>query len=178
MKWVLTAVSKDRPGIVEEIAAIISRHQGNWVKSAMTRLGGQFAGIVQFTVENEHADSLTNELQKLTARGFKITLEQDLELDSAEEPAAGRTAFIELTGLDHPGIVHDITQLLRKHNVTIEELETGIFTASMAGQPMFYASAQIQLPEGLSIDDLASAAEAIANDIMVDINLEIEQQDF
>lgn len=175
MKWVLTAMSNDRPGIVEDIASIITKHQGNWVKSAMTRLGGQFAGIVQYTVEADHAEALAQELKGLDGKGITISLEMDDQAEKPERQPGGEMAMIELTGLDHPGIVRDITGLLAGKNVTIEDLETGIFPASMAGEPMFFAKARVRLPQGLTLDELSAAAEAIAQDIMVDIKLEIEE---
>ncbi len=42
---VLTVIAEDKPGLVESLASIISEHSGNWVDSAMSRLGGEFAGI-------------------------------------------------------------------------------------------------------------------------------------
>ena len=172
MEWVLTAMSKDRPGIVEDIAAIITKHDGNWVKSAMSRLGGQFAGIVQYTVAPERAEELAQELEALTAKNITISLAKDTQAQTEDE---GEIAYIELTGIDHPGIVRDITNILREKDVTIEDLDTGVFTASMAGEPMFYASAKIRLPAGLSLTDLRRAAETAADDLMVDINLEIDE---
>ena len=44
---VLTVIGKDRPGLVEELAATIAAHQGNWLDASMSQLAGQFAGIVQ-----------------------------------------------------------------------------------------------------------------------------------
>lgn len=175
MKWVLTAVTKDRPGIVEDIAQIITKHQGNWVKSSMSRLGGQFAGIIQITVAKDKAQDLASELQTLTAKDIQITLQHDES--EGDTNLQGQMATLELTGIDHPGIVRDITHLLANEQVTIEKLETKIFTASMAGEPMFSATAQIRLPEELSIASLSKSIETIAHDIMVDINLEIDPQD-
>ncbi len=79
MKWVLTAVSKDRPGIVEDIAQIITEHEGNWVKSSMSRLGGQFAGIIQITVGKDKAEDLASQLQTLTSKDIQITLQKDAQ---------------------------------------------------------------------------------------------------
>ncbi len=177
MNWVLTAMSNDRPGIVEDIAAIITKHEGNWVKSAMTRLGGQFAGIVQYTITPEKAEALASELKSLSTKNITISLQKDTLEDGTEEELEGQTAFIELTGIDHPGIVRDITHLLAENQVTIENLETGVFTASMAGEPMFFARAKIRLPKALSISHLREATETIAQDIMVDINLEIDERE-
>ena len=40
----LTYVGEDRPGIVQELSALVSAHGGNWL-SKMSRMGGRFAGI-------------------------------------------------------------------------------------------------------------------------------------
>ena len=180
MDWVLTAMSKDRPGIVEDIAAIITKHDGNWVKSSMSRLGGEFAGIVQFSVPETNSAALAKELRSLDEKGIQVNVQQDPTGAAPDDQTAktqGQIAFIELTGIDHKGIVRDITHLLANQGVTIDELETGVFTASMAGEPMFYATAKIRLPVGLSVNGLRDAAETIAHDIMVDINLEIEKDE-
>lgn len=172
MEWVITAISEDRAGIVEEIAGVITKHDGNWVKSSMSRLSGQFAGIVQFTTsQSTNEKELKTELAGLAEKGITINL---VETRDQEEPA-GQKALIELTGIDHKGIVAEITHLLAEKNVTIEELETDIFTASMAGEPMFLAKAEIRLPEGLTFTELREATEAIAEDIMVDINLQMDK---
>ncbi len=172
MEWVITAISKDRAGIVEEIAGVITKHDGNWVKSSMSRLSGQFAGIVQFTTtQTTDEEQLKTDLAALVENGITINL---VETASQAEPA-GQKALIELTGIDHKGIVAEITHLLAEKNVTIEELETDIFTASMAGEAMFSAKAEIRLPEGLTFAELREATEAIAEDIMVDINLQIDK---
>lgn len=172
MDWVLTVISKDRPGIIEDMAEVISRHKGNWVKSSMSRLGGEFAGIVQVTLPDEATTSFEGDLTALKQNGLNITMQKDPGSDAQATPE-GEIAVIELTGLDHVGIVHDITRMLAANNVTIEDFETVIFTGSMTGEPMFYAVAKILLPEGLTLKALEEIAESIAGDIMVDINLEI-----
>ncbi len=172
MDWVLTAMSVDRSGIVEEIAAVVTKHEGNWVKSSLSRLGGQFAGIVQFTTpDGLDIAALKSELADLQKNGITI----QLEVDNPQERQSGVPAFIELTGMDHKGIVREITHLLRENGVTIEQFETDVFTASMAGEPMFAIEAQILLPTGLSIDQLTRSVEGIAGDIMVDIRLQMDE---
>ncbi len=47
---VLTVIGDDRPGLVGELSAAISSHQGNWLESSMSHLAGKFAGIVKVAV--------------------------------------------------------------------------------------------------------------------------------
>ena len=39
----LTYVGEDRPGIVQELSALLSAHEGNWLESKMSRMGGRFS---------------------------------------------------------------------------------------------------------------------------------------
>ena len=47
---VLTVIAEDQPGLVERIAQCISEHGGNWLESRMSRMAGQFAGILRVDV--------------------------------------------------------------------------------------------------------------------------------
>ena len=123
MELVLTAMSKDRPGIVEDIAAIITDHDGNWVQSSMARLGGEFAGIVQFTAPLEKKDAMVAALRALDKKGIRLEIQED-QPDSETVKQTGETAIIELTGLDHTGIVRDITHLLSENGVTWKPTST------------------------------------------------------
>ena len=47
---VLTLIGPDRAGLVEAVAAVVADHGGNWLESRMSRLAGQFAGILEVEV--------------------------------------------------------------------------------------------------------------------------------
>ena len=79
---------------------------------------------------------------------------------------------LALVGQDHPGIVHDIAHALAEHGVSIENLETETRSASMSGEPMFHASADLSAPPDADIETLSSTLEALANELMVDLDLE------
>ena len=87
---------------------------------------------------------------------------------------SGPAARLELTGIDHTGIVHEVTRALARMNVNVEQLESKVFTASQSGEPMFSARAEIRLPEGLDVAELRETLETLADDIMVDITLNEE----
>jgi glycine cleavage system regulatory protein len=168
VELVLTAVARDRPGVVEALADVVARHSGNWIDSSMTRLGGEFAGIVRIAVPEGCIGALEQALADLSKEGVDITLHKG----AAALPAPkGHTARLELTGLDHTGIVLEVTRALAHHGVNIDDLETHVFPGSMGGEPMFSAKADVVLPANLDTDDLRDALELIANDIMVEIEL-------
>ena len=64
---VLTLIGKDKAGLVEQLATIVSGHHGNWTASNLSHLGGYFAGILQLEVAAEHAAELTAALEAMPA---------------------------------------------------------------------------------------------------------------
>lgn len=164
---VLTVIAEDKPGLVETLASTISDHSGNWVDSAMSRLGGEFAGILKVAVADEQAEALEKALMALRDDGITVTLRADHPAPRSD----GTRAQFELIGQDHPGIVAKISGVLAQLNVNVEDLRSSVFTGSMSGEALFKARAEIVLPRGLAFDELSEALEAIAGDVMVDIEL-------
>ncbi|WP_417671141.1 glycine cleavage system protein R [Roseibium sp.] len=165
---VFTVIAQDRPGLVDRLAAAIADAGGNWVESSMARLGGEFAGIVSIDIEQSTIPSLHERFDLLLQEGIAITLRSDLE--RAEAPK-GKAAHLDLVSQDHPGILRQITRVLREMDVSIEHLETAVAPGSMSGESLFKASADLRLPEGLEPSVLGDALQGTAGDMMADINL-------
>ena len=166
---VLTILGEDQPGLVDSLAAIVAEHGGNWVESRMAHLAGQFAGILRVEVPPHQAEALTAAIKKLASGG--------LESMVCAEPAIasetiGTLAQLDLVGLDQPGIVRKVSQVLASKGVNVEELATECTAAPTTGQKLFHATAQLRLPQGLAIESLRSALEQVAADLMVDLTLE------
>ncbi len=169
VELVVTVLSRDHPGVVESLADIVAAHSGNWIDSSMARLGGEFAGILRVSVTNEKIEELVSALAGLSEKGIEIAVHRDR---AAATPQSGHRARLSLTGLDHPGIVLDVTRTLSGFGVNIEELRTEVFAGSMGGEAMFSATADVVLPEKTNMDDVRDRLEQIAHDIMVEIDLE------
>lgn len=168
---VLTIVSDDHPGIVESLSEVLAEHGGNWAESSMMSLAGKFAGILLVQVPDEQADQLVSALENLDSNGMQIVAQRSTAEARVE---ASREYSIELVGQDHPGIVHEITEVLARHGINVQELETMIQSASMSGESLFFAHAKIFVPPDLALDRLQDELEDLANELMVDINLENE----
>lgn len=166
--FVITIIGPDRPGLVESVADIVSRHQGNWMASRMAHLGGKFAGIVQISVPDGGVDGLLDDLRTLSSHGLSV----QAEADAAEtSPFETLEITLELVGGDRPGIVKEISHVLAERHVNVEELNTEYVSAPMTGKDLFRATAHLRLPAGLNVDDLRRQLEAVAHDLMVDIAL-------
>ena len=167
VEMVLTIISKDRPGLVQTLAQVIADHSGNWIDSSMARLGGEFAGILRVNLPERTIASFEQSLAALAEQGIAVTVRRD----SAAPKPRGRRGHLNLTGVDHPGIVREVSSALARHGVSINELHTEVCRGSMTGEPLFTAEAIVILPPSLTIDELRTELERIANDVMVDLSL-------
>jgi len=168
---VLTVVGNDRPGLVDALSGVIAEHGGNWEQSRMAHLAEKFAGILLVRVPDARADALTQALEALETGGL---LQIVAERGSDQPAAARRRLTLELVGQDHPGIVHDIAHALAERGISIDELETETRSAAQSGGTLFHATAVLQVPAELSLQDLEAALESLANELMVDVELDAE----
>lgn len=164
---VITVVAKDRPGLVESLAGAIARNGGNWLESRMSRLGGQFAGILRVAVLPPQREKLISALRALEANGLKLAIQED----SPEARPQGRAAELSLVGQDRPGIVRQISEAFARASVNVEELETECTSAAMSGETLFNARAIIHIPATCDTQTLRAELEKIASDLMVDLKL-------
>lgn len=165
-KLVLTAIGDDRPGLVSALAGAVAAREGNWLESQMARLAGKFAGIVLVDVPEGAVESLVADVEGLGVLDVAIR-----RIEGAPAEAPGDPVVLHLLGHDHPGIVHQVSQVLADKGVSIDELHTAAFEAPMAGGQLFEADAIVRLPVGMDIDELRDALEALALELMVDLEL-------
>ena len=92
--------------------------------------------------------------------------------DNGESPGDTRFVALELVGQDRPGIVHEITEVLARHAVNVQELETTVQSASMSGESLFLAHAHVKVPPTADMEWLRAELEELANELMVDISLD------
>jgi len=163
---VLTVIGDDRHGLVEKLASTISKHEGNWLESSMSRLAGKFAGIVRIEVPDEHATRLNKALAELPE------LRVIVEAGGPEHPSVAGVRFtLQLVGHDRIGIVREVTTVLARHAVNVEKLVTGTASAPMSAEMLFKADAELKADPDFNIDALQSDLERISADLMVDIDL-------
>jgi glycine cleavage system regulatory protein len=164
---VLTVISPDRTGLVEAIARTVADHGGNWLESRMCRLGGEFAGILRVEIPAEKKSTLLDALQKLQANGLQIVVRAD---EPAPVVTGGRQTKLEIIGSDRPGIVREITSVLARAGVNVEEFSSEVTSAPMSGETLFKAGIRLQLPAGCDVAALKKDLEKIAADLLVDVS--------
>ena len=169
---VVTVIGPDRPGLVSLLSERGRAHAASWEESRMASLAGQFAGIVHFAVPSENAAALTAALHELEASGLRVTVVAGSAAASTETAPGARTLELELVGQDRPGIVRDISRALADLGISIQELETELSSGAMSGEHMFNARAVLSVPRDIGTAELRGVLEALANELMVDVELD------
>ena len=166
---VLTVVGSDHTGIVNRISETVSAHGGNWHESRMAHLAGQFAGLMRAQVGADQYDELHRALESLSGDDLKITVVKDSEEAAAANDMQPLT--LEVTGSDHPGIVRDITAVLTKHQVNVEEFSSEVSPAPMSSHELFQASVEMCAPDTLDLDTLQDELESLSHDLMIELGV-------
>lgn len=160
---IISFISNDRPGIVDQIASVVKKHHGNWQTSSLHHLSGLFAGIIEVTAEESILAVLSNDLKNLP----DLNLQVEIAPDHTESPA--EKIILELTANDRPGIVSDISSVIHQNTGNLIKLVSNQQSAPHSGQLMFNAKVHISINE-TAIDNMIEALENIADDLMVDIS--------
>jgi glycine cleavage system regulatory protein len=166
-----TITCPDRPGVVDRVTAVAVAHGANWEESRMTRLGGDFAGIVRLAVAEERAEELMAALRALADDETSISAR--LTREHADPPRQDRVPYVlRLTGADHEGIVSQVARYLAQHGVNVEDLETDVVPAPVSGTPLFRMEALLLAPSGVGLNDLRARLRDIGEELAVDIEVE------
>ena len=173
--YALSAIGKDRPGIVADLAELIFEHSCNLEDSSMTVLGGEFAVLLLFTGSGD-AD-LERRLSSVCKR-----LEWERRLTVFFRPLEGppvpyghgerRAAFdLVATGIDKAGIVARVCRVLAERDITIREMKTNSRPEPESGTPLYTMRIEMGVPESVKRAELESALERVAEELKIDVSL-------
>jgi glycine cleavage system transcriptional repressor len=133
--YALSAIGKDRPGIVAAITGVLLDLEGNVEDSQMSILRGHFAVMLIValpeTVGQEELERRVGEVRdELGLEAIAVSPVDEL---AGTEPVA--THVLTVYGADHRGIVHAVSSALAERGVSITGLETKL--AGGEGSPIY-----------------------------------------
>ena len=160
---VLTVIGRDKAGLVEKLATVVNEHKGNWMASNLSHLAGYFAGILQLEVAEADLNELSHALHAID----ELEIQIHHGIDSAGQQQQ-QLKFV-ITGNDRPGIVRELSSVIKHKGTNIIHFESSKQSAPNWGVPLFNAIATVELARGLSRDEVIAALEAIAADVVVDV---------
>jgi glycine cleavage system transcriptional repressor len=123
-RYALSAIGRDRPGIVAAVTRARLVHGVNIEDSQMAVLGGQFTMMLVLAApEGVDAAALREELDAAAAQTGLASLVLE-ELEPAASPPPEASHVVSVYGIDHPGIVHAVTAALADQGASITDLRT------------------------------------------------------
>jgi glycine cleavage system transcriptional repressor len=172
----LTAIGRDRPGIVAGLSGVLLEHELNVEDSQATILRGHFSIVLIVAApEDVERDRLRDDLAHMGQDlGLEAIVLQDVdELDaSAPEPSH----IVTIYGTDHPGIVHAATSTLAASGVDITDLNTRL-VEDEGEEPLYALMMEVTLPSGASAERMEAALRAVGEREGVEVTVrEIEQE--
>jgi glycine cleavage system transcriptional repressor len=173
-RWfVLTAIGRDRPGLVADLARLIYDCDANLEDSRMTILGTDFAVILLCSSMRETSgDELAMGAKQLERdHGLTILLRHLEGGPRPALPAPGTRLYrVEAAGEDRAGIVAGICGTLAEHGVNIAEL-TSRSRPGPGGSPHYEMRMSVEVPETLDVRRLREALDAEASRLVIDVAL-------
>jgi glycine cleavage system transcriptional repressor len=171
----VSAIGRDRPGIVADISGVLLRHEVNVEDSQMTILRGHFAMMLVLAApEDVDRDSLAADLDAAaTALEMEALTLRDVGDLSASGPEPSH--MVTVYGVDHPGIVHAAATALAERSVDITDLNTRLLEDD--GEPLYVLMMEVALPSGLTPDELERELAGVGAAEGVEVTLRELEQD-
>ena len=175
-RWfAMSAIGRDRPGIVADLAELIYECDCNLEDSRMTILGTEFAVLLLLSGQGPDVE------RRLTAACKRLEWEKRLTvffrpLDAAP-PGYGATPprrrfELQATGVDKAGIVARVARCLADMGINITHMATQSRPEPLSGTVMYNMQIRMDAPADVDEPALRATLEAIAAHLHVEIGLQ------
>jgi glycine cleavage system transcriptional repressor len=170
--YALSAIGRDRPGIVADLAELIYDCDCNLEDSSMTILGSEFAVLLLLSSTNVEAERLLASACKRLEWEKRLTV-FFRPLDAEPVPYAARAGTrrhtLQATGVDRAGIVAKLARCLADHDVNIAAMSTQSRPEPESGTPIYTVRVQLDVPSHVDSAAFARRLQAVAEELQVDL---------
>jgi glycine cleavage system transcriptional repressor len=174
--FALSAIGRDRPGIVAEISKVLLDHRANMEDSQMTILRGHFAMMLVLAApDGVDGGRLAADLDAAAAR-LELEALSLREVGELDEAGPEPTHMVTVYGVDHPGIVHAAASTLAQRDVDITDLNTRLVEEE-EGEPLYVLMMEVALPKALAVAELDNALGAVGEREGVEVTLRELERD-
>jgi len=179
-RWfALSAIGRDRPGIVADLAELIYECDCNLEDSSMTILGSEFAVLLLLTGEGEEVE------QRLSSTCKRVEWEKRLTvffrpLDG--EPLSygvthqARRLALQAVGVDKAGIVARVARCLANHDINITQMATTSRPEPGTGTPIYSMRIRMEVPAAVDVDGLRRELNDIGTKLNIDLTLQADDE--
>ena len=166
--YAVTAIGRDRPGIVAAISRALLELEGNIEDSQMSILRGHFAVMLIVRVPEGPTDA------ELSARLGAVRDELGLEaltyepVDELEMSRPHPSHVVSVYGADHPGIVAGMSAVLAAQDVNITDLETRL--SGSVDAPLYVMLMEVALGD-VAPEQVRAALEEAGAEAQVEVSI-------
>jgi glycine cleavage system transcriptional repressor len=175
--FILSAMGKDRPGMVAEVSEVIYECGGNIEDSSMSLLRNHFALLLLFSTEREEVNQKLSSLLKRLEWEKKLTVfYSPITFEEAYPKLKEQTDRFKITtsGVDHAGIVYKVCRLLADRGVNIVDMKTQRILSPESGTPFFEMEMDVNVPRTVSEEVLRDDLHGLGNELVIDLVLKKE----
>ena len=163
----LSAIGRDRPGIVAEVTRALLGHSLNITDSQMAVLGGRFTMmLIVDAPDGTDLDAVHEELSRTRERLSLDAQSLSALAGAADAPAADPSHIVTVYGVDHPGIVHAVSARLAARAVNVTDLET-----RLVGDGLYAMVLEVALPAGMDPDALGAMLAEVGAEQGVEVTV-------
>ena len=174
-RWfAMSAIGRDRPGIVADLADLIYECDCNLEDSRMTILGSEFAVLLLLSGQGDDLE------RRLSSGSKRLEWEKRLTvfirpLDEPPpppgEPPHGTPLECVVTGVDKAGIVARVARTIAEEGANILDLHSDIRPEPESGTPMYMMRVRLVVPPDRDVRALRQALERVAAELRVDLTV-------
>jgi glycine cleavage system transcriptional repressor len=168
----ITAVGRDRPGIVAGLTAALLPIGANLHECRAALLHGSFAMVMAVEVP----DTVDIDAARAAIAPTASALGLEVQVGAATTDAAsatGERCVLSVYGADHPGIVHATSSALAALDVNILDLSSRV----VGDPPVYVLGIEVALPVGVDLPTVEAALAPVAATQRVELHLEREVDD-
>ncbi len=167
---VISALGRDRPGLVNTLSGAILDAGGNIVDSRMTVLGGEFAILLMVEGPWNAIAKIEHAIPELERQLGMTIVSKRTELRTTDRQLLPYA--VEVVALDHPGIVKQLASFFSERHINIEDLVTTSYAAAHTGTPMFAVHMTVGIPATIHLGTLRDEFTEYCDALNLDAVLE------
>lgn len=172
-RFAVSAIGPDRPGIVAGLSRVLFDHAINVDELHMTIVRGQFTTMFVVTADDDlDAVSARSDLAAAgRLAGLDAVTLSEVGLEHHEGDTATHVVTVE--GIDHPGVLHSVSDALAIHAVNIVALHNRpLDEGAWGAERRAVLVLDIALPSGMSVDALEALLGPTRKEQDVDIDIQ------
>ena len=174
-RWIVTALGKDRAGLVAGITKVLYELGCNLEDSAMTRLEGEFTIMLIFSSPSRATEAMLRKRFAPVERSLHLTihLKRLTTRESSTPHRRGPTYRISVYGADRAGIVYKVSDFLARSGVNITDVHThrSPSSGSRKSPSLYLLLLEVEVPARRSASWLEGRLKRVAKQLRVEVSL-------